>query len=64
MQQTSAFRHSRLLSARNPNGLYDERGISYDRNGNILSLSRTDSGKRLDSLAYTYSGDRLLKMMA
>jgi hypothetical protein len=23
---------------------YDERGISYDRNGNILSLSRTDNG--------------------
>jgi hypothetical protein len=30
--------------------------------GNILSLSRTDNGTRLDSLAYTYSGNRLLKV--
>jgi hypothetical protein len=39
-----------MLSARNPNGLYDERGISYDRNGNILSLSRTDNGTLFFSL--------------
>jgi hypothetical protein len=40
-----------MLSARNPNGLYDERRINYDRNGNILSLTRTYNGTLFFSLA-------------
>jgi RHS repeat-associated protein len=61
--QKRAFRRKCVLTVRMPgSNKYDERGISYDRNGNILSLSRTDNGTRLDSLAYTYSGNRLLKV--
>ena len=45
-------------------GVYDgttfgERGITYDGNGNILSLSRTSNGVVVDSLEYVYTGNHL-----
>ena len=46
---------------KNPAG-YEERGIVYDRNGNIKSLQRTVGGKVVDDLAYTYTGNRLTKL--
>lgn len=42
-----------------PSDLYVEKGFSYDLNGNILTLQRTADGSVSDSLAYTYTGDRL-----
>jgi RHS repeat-associated protein len=36
-------------------GNYDERGLTYDLNGNILKLSRVgDNGSLIDSLTYNY----------
>ena len=46
---------------KNPVG-YEERGIVYDRNGNIKSLQRTAGGKVVDDLAYTYIGNRLTEL--
>lgn len=38
---------------------YEERGLTYDRNGNIKTLIRTKAdGSVLNSLTYTYSGNR------
>ena len=39
------------------NNAYDEKGLTYDRNGNILTLTRT--GVSASTLAYTYTGNRL-----
>ncbi|HEY3390234.1 MAG TPA: DUF6443 domain-containing protein, partial [Prolixibacteraceae bacterium] len=33
---------------------YNEFGITYDKNGNILTLKRNSSGTLVDNLAYTY----------
>ncbi|QKJ29000.1 RHS repeat protein [Mucilaginibacter mali] len=45
------------------NKAYDEGGLTYDANGNILSLKRNGvlSGlvKRIDSLTYSYDGNQL-----
>lgn len=42
---------------------YEERGISYDLNGNTKTLVRTKGdGTVRDSLAYTYSGNRLTQL--
>ena len=38
---------------------YAEQGITYDKNGNILSLKRFNNGALVDNLTYTYSGNRL-----
>ena len=39
---------------------YEERGITYDLNGNIRTLVRTQkNGDVLNDLSYTYSGNRL-----
>ena len=38
---------------------FAERGISYDLNGNILSLERTSGGTVANDLEYTYDGNRL-----
>ena len=39
---------------------YTERGIRYDANGNLLSISRTAGGAVSDSLRFTLGGDVLL----
>ena len=41
------------------NNGYTEKGITYDRNGNILTLQRTASGSTIDNQAYSYDGNRL-----
>lgn len=37
-----------------------ERGLSYDKNGNIQTLQRTSGAILADNLAYSYSGNRLM----
>ncbi|MFM7855405.1 MAG: DUF6443 domain-containing protein, partial [Flammeovirgaceae bacterium] len=43
--------------------MFNEGGLSYDRNGNILSLNRNKkfggAMAQIDALAYTYSGNKL-----
>ena len=41
---------------------FDSRGISYDRNGNILGLTRIGNGFEIDNLVYSYNGNQLLKV--
>lgn len=41
------------------NDRFVERGLSYDRNGNILTLQRTADGTTIDNLSYTYIGNHL-----
>ncbi len=45
-----------------PDDLFVEKGLSYDRNGNILTMQRTSGGVVSDSLAYTYAGNRLISL--
>ena len=33
--------------------------MSYDKNGNLLSLKRTAGGTTVDDLAYSYDGNQL-----
>ncbi|WP_292267562.1 DUF6443 domain-containing protein [Butyricimonas sp.] len=40
-------------------GNYLEKGITYDRNGNIKTLQRTAGGTLVDNLAYSYTGNQL-----
>ena len=44
-----------------PTNSYTERGITYDRNGNILTLSRysASASTSLENYAYTYQGNQL-----
>jgi len=44
----------RLITGATPGGQYIERGIVYDRNGNITALSRVYAGTVIDSLSYSY----------
>ena len=46
-----------------PSANYKEGGLTYDLNGNILSVQRTGSnGENLHELTYTYDGYRLLSV--
>ena len=36
-----------------------EKGLTYDRNGNLLSMQRTQNGTIADNLTYTYTGNQL-----
>ena len=40
-------------------GDYVEKGLTYDCNGNLLTLQRTAGGSVVDNLAYTYTGNQL-----
>lgn len=54
---------SRLFRNGNPVDALSESGISYDSNGNLLSLTRTgESGSTINDLAYTYDGNRLTSL--
>ena len=55
---------NRLTAAQYNNGIsgdgkFDVSGISYDKNGNILSLNRKLDGTNADALTYAYEGNRL-----
>ena len=43
----------------NLSGNFTERGITYDRNGNLLGLERTAHGTLVDDLDYFYAGNKL-----
>ncbi len=54
---------SRLTSAHNAEANYKLNTVSYDKNGNILSLSRNTFGGGTDTFNYTYDdGNRLLSV--
>ncbi|PXX95028.1 hypothetical protein DF185_22725 [Marinifilum breve] len=38
---------------------YDVTGITYDLNGNIMTLNRYDKGNHIDQLGYGYNGNQL-----
>ena len=40
-------------------GDYVEKGLTYDRNGNLLTLQRTAGGNVVDNLSYSYTGNLL-----
>ena len=45
------------------NNKYDEKNITYDRNGNIKTLARYENGTAIDNLTYgTYTGNQLIKV--
>ena len=41
---------------------YVEKGITYDRNGNIRTLQRTAAGNPVDDLIYGYRGNQLVSL--
>jgi phage tail protein X len=41
---------------------YSVTGITHDKNGNILTLSRRANGNTVDDLAYRYSGNQLMNV--
>ena len=43
-------------------GSYLERGLTYDRNGNIKTLQRTAAGTMVDNLVYTCTGNQLTSL--
>ena len=43
-------------------GDYVEKGLTYDRNGNLQTLQRTAGGRMVDNLTYTYSGNHLISL--
>ena len=54
---------SRLFRNGNPVDALSESGISYDSNGNILSLTRTgEDGSAVNDLSYHYDGNRLTSL--
>ena len=56
----SRIKESRLFRNGNPVDALSESGISYDSNGNILSLTRTgEDGSAVNDLTYHYDGNRL-----
>ena len=56
----SRITDSRLLRNGTPVDALSESGISYDSNGNILSLTRTgEDGSAVNDLTYHYDGNRL-----
>ena len=45
------------------NNKFDEKNITYDRNGNIKTLARYENGTAIDNLTYgTYTGNQLIKV--
>ncbi len=64
VRQCEPFERDRALE-KNANGwitnatYYLEKGITYDRNGDMQTLYCTGNGMLLDNLAYTYTSNRL-----
>ena len=40
-------------------GKYTEEGITYDLNGNLMTLKRYGDGSLIDNLSYSYTGDQI-----
>ena len=56
----SRVKESKLFKNGLPTRLLSEGGISYDKNGNILSLNRTgEDGSTVNDLVYNYDGNKL-----
>ena len=58
LKETNQYRHEGTTWNVSPND-YVEKSITYDRNGNILTLQRIGNGKLVDNLSYTYTGNQL-----
>ena len=58
LKETNQYRHEGTTWSVSPND-YVEKSITYDRNGNILTLQRTGNGMLVDNLSYTYTGNQL-----
>ena len=58
LKETNQYLHAGTTWSVSPND-YVEKGITYDRNGNILTLQRTGNGTLVDNLSYTYTGNQL-----
>ena len=53
--------HASKVVSWTSSAFYDEKGLSYDMNGNIKTLSRSGNlNPKMDSLTYDYQGNRLL----
>jgi RHS repeat-associated protein len=53
-QLTGALYQDKVSGSWNSSGAFDEKDISYDKNGNILALKRNAQSTAVDNLAYTY----------
>jgi RHS repeat-associated protein len=55
--------HRTFTTGWNASTAFHEKNLTYDLNGNIKSLDRTEAtGTSMDQLAYAYSGNQLLKV--
>ncbi len=59
MKETAHKRKSGNTWAAHANA-YEEKGLTYDRNGNIQTLRHTGSGRLVDNLLYTYASNRIV----
>ena len=46
-------------SVQSGGGKYTEEGITYDLNGNLMTLKRYGDGSLIDNLSYSYTGDQV-----
>ena len=46
-------------SVQSGGGKYTEEGITYDLNGNLMTLKRYGDGSLIDNLSYSYTGDQI-----
>lgn len=51
-----------FVGTSNAPGGFSESGITYDSNGNILTLQRYESGELCDDFSYNYNGNKLTKL--
>lgn len=64
-KNTYAFAYdglSRLTDTRQRTDRFVERSLTYDRNGNILTLQRSQGDAVTTDFAYTYAGNRLVSL--
>ncbi|MBS1681925.1 MAG: hypothetical protein JST48_09450 [Bacteroidetes bacterium] len=63
MNRLQSASHNEFTTAWSASPSYHEDNLSYDLNGNILSLNRTgDNGAQMDVLQYNYRGNQLLRV--
>ena len=69
-EQTYAFSYDKLSRLANTeqyvngtlNDLFIENELTYDKNGNLLSMHRMADGTSLDRLSYSYTGNQLTSL--